>query len=266
VRTSVDVFDGDDGHTGAAPMSPRHTEVHVELMILPSSSEWAELTDEAKQLVDQYNLGELQHALPVKVGLRRKSVRRVYAFYAGVVWQDPGSETEAMRWSDVVDWSESRTLHYQTGMYSHTEFSYTLMRADGVFLRMASTFRDGRMKQPPVNWFGPPQAYVCSEFFQRVCGLLAETKLAATLEAVQRGEPQVFDSITLARDRITVGRDDLLWEQVEELGGHKGRFEVTGGGRRRPLARETNDIPRFTLMKATAEALLQGNRSLPRID
>ncbi|MCM2416856.1 hypothetical protein [Streptomyces sp. RKAG293] len=53
---------------------------------------------------------------------------------------------------------------------------------------------------------------------------------------------------------------------MEDLGVRKGSFEVTGGGRRRPLTRQTDDIPRFTLMKATAEALLQHQRTLPRID
>ncbi|MGW2863259.1 DUF6585 family protein [Streptomyces sp. NPDC001205] len=234
-------------------------------MILPRSSEWADLTHDARELAARYDLGELQSSFPIKVGLRRKSVRRVYVFYAGVVWQDPGAPTEAMRWADVGDWRESTTAHYQNGMYSYTDYSYTLTRTDGVSLKLASTFRDGRMKKPPVDTSGPPQAYACSELCRMVCAHLAETRLPGTLQAVQRGEPQVFGSITLAQDRIEVAGDSLSWGLVEDLGVRKGAFQVTGGGRRRPLSRQVSDIPRFTLMKATAEALFQHHGNLPRI-
>ncbi|MDJ0385801.1 DUF6585 family protein [Streptomyces sp. G-G2] len=229
-------------------------------MILPRSSEWAELTHEATEVATRYDLGDLQNSFPTKVGLRRKSVRRVYAFYAGMVWQDPGAETEAMRWSDVVDWRESRTLHYQPGTYSHTQFSYTLTRADNVSLTLTSTFRDRRMEHPPVNQVGPPQAFSCSEFCQLVCGHLAETMLPATLQAVQRGEPQDFGSITLSMDRIKVGRHDHPWAQVKNLGVREGSFEVSVGGLRRPLTQETAEIPRFTLSLIFNLAAVSGGR------
>ncbi|CCB71139.1 protein of unknown function (plasmid) [Streptantibioticus cattleyicolor NRRL 8057 = DSM 46488] len=237
----------------------------MELMILHENSEWGQLTHEAGELARRLGLGELQHSLPTKVGVRKKSVRRVYVFRGGVVWQDPDAAEQALRWNDVVDWRESTTHNYRYSTYTHTNFSYTFTGSGQLSLKLASSFRDGRMHQPPIDRFGPPQACVCSEIGREICDYLARTRLPGTLEAVGRGERQTFGSVSLASDGIQVGGTEVPWELVEDLRVDKGWFKVAGAGLRRPPTRAVSDIPRFTLLKAAADALLEKNRDLPRI-
>ncbi len=175
---------------------------------------------------------------------KRAANRRVYLYDAGFVYADGAGGLDVYRWDTISTVFQLITSTSYYGVQTPTRYCYTVTRADGRTVRLASGYHG-------VATFGP-----------HIAQQTARAQLPAVREALAQGQGVVFGDITVTAAGVGARRSTVPWAEIKGAKVVNGRVSISRQGKFMPLtSKPAAKIPNLPLFLALVEQYRQGARS-----
>lgn len=151
--------------------------------------------------------------LPQNLGPRRGS-RCVYVFEHGFIQADRTGPLVEMRWDAVHSVLQRITRTYTNGIYTGTQYLYTVIRVDGMRLKLTGWYKG------------------IAELGQTIAREVTRVQLPLAFAAVQRGETITFGDLTVNGAGIAAaGKGAVPWYEIQAVQISRGYVSVRRAGR-----------------------------------
>jgi hypothetical protein len=151
--------------------------------------------------------------LPQNLTPRRGS-RCVYVFEHGFIQADNTGPLVEMRWDAVGSVLQRITKTYTNGIYTGTQYLYTLTRSDGLRLKLTGWYKG------------------IAQLGQTIAREVTRVQLPPAFAAVQRGQTIAFGDLTVnAAGIAAAGKGAVPWSEIQAVQIARGYVSVRRSGR-----------------------------------
>ncbi|MBO0869468.1 MAG: hypothetical protein J2P15_12965 [Micromonosporaceae bacterium] len=176
--------------------------------------------------------------LPQNLTPRRGS-RCVYVFEHGFIQGDRTGPVVDMRWDAIGSLLQRITRTYTNGIYTGTQYLYTVTRTDGVKVKLTGWYKG------------------IAELGQTVAREVTRVQLPVAFAAVQRGEALAFGDLTVNMAGIAcAGKGAVPWSEIQAVQINRGYVSLRRAGRWLPWSGQpASKIPNLFVFLTLADQL-----------
>jgi hypothetical protein len=216
-----------------------------------------ELSDEAVELAEELDLGEVLNSFPVQRkaamnGSYKDTGTWLHQFEHGIVLMEYKVEPTAARFDQITAVYQSTLHQFVNGIYYQSHHSFSIVStaddlvAEGEYFDSSITGRSAARGDPAIV-----------DYIRQVAVDVSRAKMPGALADLAAGRELQFGNFTLTSAGLRLAGDDVVpWSQIQPLQYKDGAACLLRVGERQPAAATvTGRIPNLPLLEALTRHL-----------